>query len=128
MANLTDVVAGSTSLESQLTRSVASAPPENVLNAVDMHIKRGLAMEKKVIGPAHIGIHPANRAGTDVDPFDAHKLMVKIAGQRFSDEKARTFDESSGYHSRAALHVVEGVTPSLPRCNDSPAGREHGQH
>ena len=100
MANLPDVVAGSTSLESQWTRSVASAPPENVLNAVDMHIKCGLAMEKKVIGPAHIGIHPANRAGTGVDPFDAHKLLVKIMGQGFSCEG---LSKSSGDHSRAAV-------------------------
>ena len=93
MANLTDVVAGSTSLESQLTRSVASAPPENVLNAVDMHIKRGIKMDL-------IGVLPGNRAGTGVDPFNAQRLALRISNQGCSCE---SLSESSGDHSRAAV-------------------------
>ena len=62
MPNLTDVAAGSTNLESQLTRSAASAPSENAPNAKgrefpsanvpDAKRRKNVFSRRKAIGPA----------------------------------------------------------------------------
>ena len=96
---------------------------------VELCSEAGLAVHKKVMG-RHCGIHRDNRAGTGVDPLNAHSLALKISLQGYSETKlenptgfekavdkklrrsqelfmARNFEEANGYLTCIPLHDVE---------------------
>ena len=58
----------------------------SVDDIVGMCIDADLAYRRNVFGRS-CGIHPDNRAGTGVDPFNAQKLALKISLQGFSESK-----------------------------------------
>ena len=51
-----------------------------------MCIDADLAYTIPIFG-RNCGIHPENRAGTGVDPFNAHRLALKITNQGYSESK-----------------------------------------
>ena len=53
---------------------------------VELCLRENLAYERRVM-PQNCGIHPANRAGTGVDPSNAQNLAKKISMQGFSYTK-----------------------------------------
>ena len=57
-----------------------------VVQIVKLCLDAGLAVKKNIHG-RNCGIHPSNRAGTGVDPFNAQELLVKISQQGYSEKK-----------------------------------------
>ena len=53
---------------------------------VKMATGSGLA-SKRIILARHCGIHPDNRGGSGVDPFNAQNLVLKISKQGYSETK-----------------------------------------
>ena len=58
----------------------------SVDNIVELSLEAGLATKKNILA-CNCGIHPTNRAGTGVDPFNAQELLIKITLQGYSETK-----------------------------------------
>ena len=65
-------------------------PAGQIQPAVDeiviMCLENNLAYKRNVMG-RNCGIHPQNRAGTGVDPFNAQRLALRITNQGYSESK-----------------------------------------
>ena len=53
---------------------------------VKMATESGLAT-KRIILARHCGVHPDNRGGSGVDPFNAQNQVLKISKQGYSDNQ-----------------------------------------
>ena len=74
----------------QILKNCKYKPAGLIQPAVDdikrMCIDADLAYTIPIFG-RNCGIHPDNRAGTGVDPFNAHRLALKITNQGYSESK-----------------------------------------
>ena len=95
---------------------------------VELALREDLAYKRRVF-PRNCGIHPSNRAGTGVDPFNAQNLAKKISQRGLSFTKLenpmgfekgegeirdmqeafmrKNFAECSGYLKEIPVHDTE---------------------
>ena len=70
---------------------------------VDMCLGYGLANKKNIHGQ-NCGVHPCNRAGTGVDPFNAQSLALKISKQGYSETK---LENPMGFEKAESAKLLE---------------------
>ena len=73
---------------------------------VNLAMESGLATRRIVLA-RHCGIHPDNRGGSGVDPFNAQNLVLKISKQGYSETK---LEQPMGFEkalSGTRLHDVQ---------------------
>ena len=78
------------------TEKTAGIMQPSVDQIVNLCLDSGLAVRRNVL-PRNCGIHPENRAGSGVDPFNAQNLILEISKQGYSEtrlENAMGFEKA----------------------------------
>ena len=84
--------------------------PEGIMQpSVDKIVKLAIASglaTRRIVLARHCGIHPDNRGGSGVDPFNAQNLVLKISKQGYSETK---LEQPMGFEKALSgpLHGVQ---------------------